>query len=488
MEHRSDQIRYRLPGSEGFLVAVVIGAIIYLISILLQQPRIGLFLGFVAWFVANRWTYRLMVTKILKKASAMEASGDLKGACQLLEYAAGRMKNNLEILRFYIELHEQRDHTEPRVTLDYSVETSATAEVVEYVEESLPEIDDELPSIDERVEPVLSRSAVWILCLLPFIFFPFTRQSFPHIGLWFPSMILVLSIKLRMNPLRSWDKNIAKAGLTLSIIALGLFGLTTLSEGLTGADLGFRLDLESSPISWPVKIAYFLALIISIVLHESAHAITAFFSGDSTAAKQGRISLNPIHHVDLFGSILLPGIMLMAPGGVVFGWAKPVPVNPENYRNYRRGNFAVSISGVAINFMLALFSTSLLMTLGVILHRIYPGLNSIGFAGPYREVILTGLPNAAIWVWVIEFLKAGVMVNIILLSLNALPIPPLDGYGILESLMPKGMHGPMAKFRGVGSWLFLALLFFRVLSYLLIPGILLAALLMGGAGFIARLG
>src|SRR3990170_1550755 len=94
-------------------------------------------------------------------------------------------------------------------------------------------------------------------------------------------------------------------------------------------------------------------LIFSIVVHEVAHAYVARMQGDNTAYMLGRITLNPIPHMDPLGSVLLPGIMALT-GGPILGWAKPVPVNARNFRNYKRGDILVSLAGVASNFVLAL--------------------------------------------------------------------------------------------------------------------------------------
>src|SRR5688500_503429 len=94
-------------------------------------------------------------------------------------------------------------------------------------------------------------------------------------------------------------------------------------------------------------------LVFSIVLHEVAHGWMALKQGDPTAAQLGRLTLNPIPHIDPIGSILVPAVLMMA-GGFIFGWAKPVPVNSRNFRNYKRGDILVSLAGVAVNFMLGI--------------------------------------------------------------------------------------------------------------------------------------
>src|SRR5215213_1144685 len=93
-------------------------------------------------------------------------------------------------------------------------------------------------------------------------------------------------------------------------------------------------------------------LIFSIVLHEVAHGWVARTQGDQTAAMLGRLTLNPIPHIDPIGSLLVPAVLMLTNSGFMFGWAKPVPVNPRNFRNYKRGDILVSLAGIAVNLML----------------------------------------------------------------------------------------------------------------------------------------
>src|SRR5687768_16975542 len=97
----------------------------------------------------------------------------------------------------------------------------------------------------------------------------------------------------------------------------------------------------------------FPVLVFSIVLHEVAHGWVAYKQGDATAMMLGRLTLNPLPHVDPVGSILVPALLALSGTGLMLGWAKPVPVNPRNFRNYKRGDILVSLAGVAVNFVLA---------------------------------------------------------------------------------------------------------------------------------------
>jgi Zn-dependent protease len=157
-------------------------------------------------------------------------------------------------------------------------------------------------------------------------------------------------------------------------------------------------------------------LIFSVVLHEIAHGWVARQQGDPTAAMLGRLTLNPIPHLDPIGSVLVPAMLALLPGGIIFGWARPVPVNSRNFRNYKRGDILVSLAGVAVNFLLAIAFTLLL----------------VGVAWGVRLAPEAG----AIWQTVGEMARYGVLINFVLMLFNLIPIPPLDGSHVMYHLLP----------------------------------------------------
>jgi Zn-dependent protease len=189
-------------------------------------------------------------------------------------------------------------------------------------------------------------------------------------------------------------------------------------------------------------------LIFSIVVHEYAHGWMALREGDQTAAMLGRLTLNPIPHLDPIGSLLVPGILAMT-GAPVLGWAKPVPVNSRNFRNYKRGDILVSLAGVAANFLLAILSTLLLVALFWLV-QVAPGI---------RE--FTGTLDL--------MLRYGVYINILLIVFNLLPIPPLDGSHVMYHLLPPHLA---VRYREVGRYGFLilfALLFLTGFRFIVWP-------------------
>lgn len=177
-------------------------------------------------------------------------------------------------------------------------------------------------------------------------------------------------------------------------------------------------------------------LLFSVVAHEYAHAWTAYREGDPTAHMLGRLTLNPIPHIDPMMSILVPvGLWILSHGTFTFGAAKPVPVNPRYYRNYRRGDLIVSSAGIVTNLMLALACAAVFAALGV-----------LGGALPSATGLLRLLQRMMFF---------GIFLNYILAFFNLIPLPPLDGSHLFYHLLPPALG---ARYRTLGRYGFLVLL------------------------------
>lgn len=176
-------------------------------------------------------------------------------------------------------------------------------------------------------------------------------------------------------------------------------------------------------------------LIIAIVFHEVAHGLAALALGDPTAREQRRLSLNPLRHIDLVGTLLVPGALALL-GGPVFGWAKPVPINAQRLNNPRFGMMAVAAAGPGMNFLLALVAAVLLGVVGGL--GLGEGTAAAGIAA--------------------TLLSTFILINIFLALFNLLPIPPFDGSHIIGGLLPRSMAAQWQKLQQVGMLLLVALI------------------------------
>jgi Zn-dependent protease len=181
-----------------------------------------------------------------------------------------------------------------------------------------------------------------------------------------------------------------------------------------------------------------VVLLFSVIVHEVAHGYVALLNGDPTARMLGRITLNPVPHIDPIGTILLPLLLLISHAGILFGWAKPVPVNPLNYRNYRWGEFAVSAAGPVSNLALA---------------------------AVFSVVLRLGLANPGL----MQLAYFGVSINIFLALFNLIPIPPLDGSHILALFLPRELARLYDYLQPVGFVLILLLFYTGILGAILMP-------------------
>lgn len=186
-------------------------------------------------------------------------------------------------------------------------------------------------------------------------------------------------------------------------------------------------------------------LLAAIVLHEWAHAYVAHLFGDDTAKRQGRLSLNPAAHYDLFGTIIFPLIGAIL-GGVMFGWAKPVPVNPARFKNVKSGIFWVSFAGPIANIIIAL-------VMGFTLAAMYTVVPESFY---FRQEF-------------IEICRAGVSINLVIAVFNLIPFPPLDGSKMLSTFLS---YEAARKYENLGrySFLFIMLLWMTpIFSYIITP-------------------
>ncbi|HEY0309209.1 MAG TPA: site-2 protease family protein [Acidobacteriaceae bacterium] len=174
----------------------------------------------------------------------------------------------------------------------------------------------------------------------------------------------------------------------------------------------------------------FVVLIFAFSIHEAAHAWTAARLGDPTAMMLGRVTLNPIKHIDPFGSILLP-ILGIIQGGWILGWAKPCPITPRNFRNYKRDDILVSMAGPAVNLLMAIVAVVILL---VVKHVSVQGNVAVNMVA--QQIMLTPDQGQSLIFPLVLLLYVVILVNLSLFTFNLIPVPPLDGSHVLRHFLP----------------------------------------------------
>ena len=185
-----------------------------------------------------------------------------------------------------------------------------------------------------------------------------------------------------------------------------------------------------------------IPLLTAITLHEAAHGYTAYRLGDATAYLQGRVSLNPIRHIDLLGTIIIPLVLLATGSSFIFGYAKPVPVNFSQLRQVRRDTILVALAGPFSNLVMAFIWSLLKLTL------------------------LLSMPGN---IFLLKMVNAGIVVNLVLFAFNLFPLPPMDGGRIMLSLLPPQMAYQFAKVERYGFFILMGLIYLGVTSYWMRP-------------------
>ena len=189
--------------------------------------------------------------------------------------------------------------------------------------------------------------------------------------------------------------------------------------------------------------------LLGIVCHEAAHAYAALRFGDNTAYAQGRLTLNPMVHFDLFGTIIIPAISLLA-GGIVFGYARPVPVDPRNFANIRKGTFWVSFAGPLANLILAVLSILL-----------------------FALVLTQGGDESSLADPLVMMLQQSVVINFVLFTFNLIPFPPLDGSKMLAIFLNYNTARKYEELQRYSILFFIVLITTPIFAYLMVPAMVL---------------
>ncbi len=189
-------------------------------------------------------------------------------------------------------------------------------------------------------------------------------------------------------------------------------------------------------------IVWILPVVFAITVHEVAHGWVAKLKGDNTASFMGRLTLNPVKHIDILGTIIIPGLLLLSFTGFIFGWAKPVPVDTRNFKNPTKDMAIVALAGPVSNILMAIIWT-IIARIGVMIET---------------EAISLPLIYSGI---------AGITINLVMALINLIPIPPLDGSRIMTGILPRKLAYQYNRLERFGFIILLLLLWFDVLNYVL---------------------
>lgn len=203
--------------------------------------------------------------------------------------------------------------------------------------------------------------------------------------------------------------------------------------------------LDTASIALAAISVWAIPVLLAITLHEVAHGWTARYFGDHTAQLLGRLSLNPLRHIDPLGTVMVPGALLLAFGFPLFGWAKPVPVETSGLKNPRRTSIMIALAGPAANILMA------------------------ALWGGVLAAVLQIRRGQTLDNWVLLMAQAGIKLNAVLAVFNLLPIPPLDGGRVLVGLLPARLGAGLEKIAPAGMFIVVGLAVLGLLGWLFRP-------------------
>jgi Zn-dependent protease/tetratricopeptide (TPR) repeat protein len=298
---------------------------------------------------------------------------------------------------------------------------------------------------------------------------------FPIYGMpfGFAALLILPFLARRFSPDIERTAAVKLILISLLLSALGLLsslfcGFAFLREGSVSPAHNYYLTAQNTS---PVVITAVLvaALLFSMAAHEAGHAVTAFWCGDLTAKRRGRLTLNPLKHIDLFGTIILPTLLLFVTSGrAAFGYAKPVPIDPRRFGRRRRDEVLTASSGSVVNLTLALASVSILSILGSVISLSSAQVRISGFTDFLLPTVIQS-PGGPVLALVVQFLKSCILVNLFLGILNLIPIPPLDGSYLLENAFPARYRVYFQILRRMGFLILIVLLLAGALSAVFVP-------------------
>lgn len=328
------------------------------------------------------------------------------------------------------------------------------------------------PSTRKRFNPLWPK-----MTAMPIVAISLASVSFlPLAGFLFGAVAIALALRIRLhtanNATNMHMRVVASISIYVAIVGLVISALSTYAM--------YYRPVETPPLdpemlrtldwSWGAQIAAIVMVIMALSLHEAAHAITAWWCGDDYAKSLGRVTLSPMSHIDPFGTIILP-IILMYNGLPVFGYARPVPVQLGSVPKYRKAHILISAAGPFSNLLQAACCLGLITLISASLALI-PGVEVYHLCDFEPIVTVKGIAGAKLIGAAALMLKLGFLINVMLAFFNMIPIPPLDGSWIAEHMLPNSLGRFYAAIRPYGMFLFLMLIWFGrdVILYFLLPG------------------
>jgi len=339
----------------------------------------------------------------------------------------------------------------------------------------IPEtVDESAASARPLLWPKVSPLAIWALICSALVFVPYVGLL-PAVA----TVILLILHRRRVRRTAAYGHSRALCLTAFAFLIVGSVVSAIAIGGLREHAPGFDSDsLFSGPVTkdrnWGIIVCGMFVVLLSLTVHEAAHAITAWWLGDGLARSLGRVTLNPMAHVDLFGTILLP-VLLITAGAPVFGYAKPVPVQVEMLPRYRRAHILISIAGPGSNLLLACASLLLLLGLTCGLRFAVPeaSITNLASINPEAPLVATGFAFSAVFGPLCTILKLSFVINVALALFNLIPIPPLDGSWVLEHLFPNSLGRLYTALRPYGFLVFIGAVYAGVFEYMTYPFVLL---------------
>ena len=325
--------------------------------------------------------------------------------------------------------------------------------------------------------PQMTHGAVWALICSALAFLPLAGLLFGLIAI---VLIVIVRVRSRKTVAMTHVRTMCAVALGLTVGGMAISALASYDFMHANSDrldtLTDRMTAGDMKYSYGAIGAAIVVVLLSLSIHECGHAISAWWCGDDFARSQGRVTLNPFAHIDLFGTVILP-LLLAISRAPVFGYAKPVPVRLGGIRRYRRAHILISLAGPGANLLLSAVALALYLALGCLLARWAPDAEITGFSSIAPQVAITGVAGGQLLAAAALVLKLTFMINLFLAFFNLIPVPPLDGSWVLEHLFPNTLGRLYAVIRPYGFLIFLGLFWTKVFHYLLMP--MLVPLLFG---------